>query len=44
MHRDLAREGLEAAYLADRPVPPAVSAGDLQRDDGLASRVQAQEA
>lgn len=44
MHRELAREGLEAAYLADRPVPPAVSAGDLQRDAGLASRVQAQEA
>jgi UPF0042 nucleotide-binding protein len=44
MHRELAREGVEAAYLTDRPVPRA---GDASRYNGaaaVAAPVQAQEA
>jgi UPF0042 nucleotide-binding protein len=43
-HRELAREGLEAAYLTDRPVPAAGEAQDLHREAATAPRVQAQEA
>jgi RNase adapter protein RapZ len=43
-HRELAREGLEAAYLTDRPVPRAASASEFRDEATPASPVQAQEA
>jgi UPF0042 nucleotide-binding protein len=44
-HRELAREGHEAAYLADRPVPNRGGADDDHHGEGTsASPVQAQEA
>jgi len=42
-HRELAREGLEAAYLTDRPVPRA-GASELSDAAATAATVQAQEA
>ena len=47
-HRELAREGHEAAYLTDRPVIPNPGGGDNIRGDGggdtSSAPVQAQEA
>ncbi|MEJ0018578.1 MAG: RNase adapter RapZ [Acetobacteraceae bacterium] len=43
-HRELAREGLEAAYLTDRSVPRPADAGDLRDAAAMAAPVQAQEA
>jgi len=43
-HRELAREGLEAAYLTDRPVPAAGSASGFRDAAAIAAPVQAQEA
>lgn len=43
-HRELAREGLEAAYLTDRPVPTAGVAENTTHDALVTARVQAQEA
>jgi UPF0042 nucleotide-binding protein len=43
-HRELAREGLEAAYLTDRPVPWPGSASEFRDAAATAAPVQAQEA
>ncbi len=43
-HRELAHEGLEAAYLTDRPVPRAGSASEFRDAAAIAAPVQAQEA
>ena len=44
-HRELAREGLEAAYLTDRPVPRSGQRlGDVRGAAATAAPVQAQEA
>jgi UPF0042 nucleotide-binding protein len=43
-HRELAREGLETAYLTDRPVPLSGNAGDVRGEAATAPPVQAQEA
>ena len=43
-HRELAREGLEAAYLTDRPVPRAGEALEFRDAVVTAAPVQAQEA
>ena len=43
-HRELAREGLEAAYLTDRPVPRPGDASELRDEAATAAPVQAQEA
>jgi UPF0042 nucleotide-binding protein len=43
-HRELAREGLETAYLTDRPVPLPGNAGDVRGEAATAPPVQAQEA
>jgi RNase adapter protein RapZ len=43
-HRELAREGLEAAYLTDRPVPWTDSASGFRDAAAPAAPVQAQEA
>jgi RNase adapter protein RapZ len=42
-HRELAREGLEAAYLTDRPVPRAVIASDIRGEAAAGVPIQAQE-
>ena len=43
-HRELAREGLEAAYLTERPVPRAVIASEFGGAAATSAPVQAQEA
>jgi hypothetical protein len=43
-HRELAREGLEAAYLTNRPVPRPGSTEELHGAASNAVPVQAQEA
>ena len=43
-HRELAREGLEAAYLSDRPLPRTASASELRGEATAAEPIQAQEA
>ncbi len=43
-HRELAREGLETAYLTDRPVPASGSADETKGAVATAASVQAQEA
>ena len=43
-HRELAREGLEAAYPTDRPVPRTGSAAEFGGEAAAAPPVQAQEA
>jgi UPF0042 nucleotide-binding protein len=43
-HRELAREGLEAAYLTDRPVPRTGSASEFRGEAATAAPIQAQEA
>jgi UPF0042 nucleotide-binding protein len=43
-HRELAREGLETAYLTDRPVPRPGNVGDARGEAATAPPVQAQEA
>jgi RNase adapter protein RapZ len=43
-HRELAREGLETAYLTDRLVPKGDSAGEYRGAAGQTAPVQAQEA
>jgi UPF0042 nucleotide-binding protein len=43
-HRELAREGLEAAYLTDRPVPRTASASEFRGVAAAAAPIQAQEA
>jgi RNase adapter protein RapZ len=43
-HRELAREGLEAAYLTDRPVPGTGRASGFRDAAATAAPVQAQEA
>jgi UPF0042 nucleotide-binding protein len=43
-HRELAREGLEAAYLTDRPVPRPGDASGFRDAAATAAPVQAQEA
>ena len=43
-HRELAHEGLDAAYLAERPVPPADRAAGFCDAAAIAAPVQAQEA
>jgi RNase adapter protein RapZ len=43
-HRELAREGLEAAYLTDRPVPRTGKASEFCGAAAIAAPVQAQEA
>jgi UPF0042 nucleotide-binding protein len=43
-HRELAREGLEAAYLTDRPVPRAGSVFELRGEAAAVASIQAQEA
>ena len=43
-HRELAREGLEAAYLTDRPVPRPGDASGFRDEAATAAPVQAQEA
>ena len=43
-HRELAREGLEAAYLTDRPVPRSGDASGFHGAAAIATPVQAQEA
>jgi hypothetical protein len=43
-HRELAHEGLEAAYLTDRPVPRTGDALEFRDAAGTAAPVQAQEA
>jgi RNase adapter protein RapZ len=43
-HRELAREGLESAYLAERPVPKSGGAGEYRGTAAKAVPIQAQEA
>jgi UPF0042 nucleotide-binding protein len=43
-HRELAREGLEAAYLTDRPVPRTGSASEFRGEAAAVAPIQAQEA
>ena len=43
-HRELAHEGLEAAYLIDRPVPRADYVSEFRDAAAMAAPVQAQEA
>ena len=43
-HRELAREGLEAAYLTDRPMPRTASASEFRGAAAAVAPVQAQEA
>jgi RNase adapter protein RapZ len=43
-HRELAREGLEAAYLTDRPVPRTGSASEFRGEAAAFAPIQAQEA
>jgi RNase adapter protein RapZ len=43
-HRELAREGLEAAYLTDRPVPRTGRASEFRGEAAAVAPIQAQEA
>jgi RNase adapter protein RapZ len=43
-HRELAREGLEAAYLTDRPMPRTGSASEFRGEAAAVAPIQAQEA
>jgi UPF0042 nucleotide-binding protein len=43
-HRELARDGLEAAYLTDRPVPRSADGSEFRDAAVIAAPVQAQEA
>ncbi len=43
-HRELAREGLEAAYLTDRPMPRTGSASEGRGETAAVAPIQAQEA
>ncbi len=43
-HRELVREGLEAAYLTDRPVPRTGSASEFRGEAAAVAPIQAQEA
>jgi hypothetical protein len=43
-HRELAREGLEAAYLTERPVPKTASASEFRGGAAAVAPIQAQEA
>ena len=43
-HRELAREGFEAAYLTDRQLPRSASASEFRGEDAAVAPFQAQEA
>jgi RNase adapter protein RapZ len=43
-HRELAREGLEAAYVTDRPEPPTGSGSEFSGEASAGAPIQAQEA